>query len=264
MTPRWVDRRSRPHLPVRAEPAPRQFAQSQPFCEGSLLDRLTSESTCAVQDRHVMRREREVLDRGLPLSEGSVLSVGCGWNPGRHLFPAPEFHMVGVDADPAKVAGVASARRVDEAIVGQAGALALADCSFDIVLYRLVLHHIADQGPIGPCFVEARRLLRPGGTLVAVEPGLWHPVGAILALANWLCVSTYIHGTPDDIPLSPRGLLAEARAAGLEPELHALTYTWRRLPRRVQRALQLVDTLGSRPRAAPFGHHLLLLARKPK
>jgi hypothetical protein len=99
---------------------------------------------------------------------------------------------------------------------------------------------------------------------VAIEPGLWHPVGAALALANRSgALATRIHGSPDDIPLSPRALAREARAAGLEPELHALTYTWRRMPAALQRALHPLDRIGSRPRAALLGHHLLLIARKP-
>ena len=71
-----------------------------------------------------------------------------------------------------------------------------------------------------------------------------------------------MHGTPDDIPLSPRRLIGESRAAGLVPELHAVTYTWRRLPPVVQRSLQPLDALGSRPRAAVFGHTLMLIARR--
>jgi hypothetical protein len=89
-------------------------------------------------------------------------------------------------------------------------------------------------------------------------------VGAALALANRSgALATRIHGSPDDIPLSPRALAREARGAGLEPELHALTYTWRRMPPGLQRTLQPLDEIGSRPRAALFGHHLLLIARKP-
>jgi SAM-dependent methyltransferase len=156
---------------------------------------------------------------------------------------------------------VIDAGRADQALVGQAGRLDLPDRSFDVVLYRLVLHHLVFQGPLVPCFTEARRLLRPGGALVAIEPGLWHPVGAGLALANRLGLGTLIHGTPDDIPLSPRRLRTEAQATGLSPEIHAVTYTWRRLPARLQAALQPLDSLGSRPRAAPFGHTLMLIAR---
>jgi hypothetical protein len=70
-----------------------------------------------------------------------------------------------------------------------------------------------------------------------------------------------VHGTPDDVPLSPRRLIAEARAAGLAPQLFAVTYTWRRLPPAIQRALWPVDRLGDRPRPARFGHTLMLIAR---
>ena len=238
-------------------------AGSQPYRAGNLLDRLTRRSTLETQYRRLADRERELVGRRLGLAGGDVLSVGCGWNPGRHLFEAPAFRLVGVDADPAKVAGVIETGRADEAYVGHAGALALPDRAFDVVLYRLVLHHLVYQGPLAPCFTEAARLLRPGGSLVAIEPGLWHPVGAGLALANRTGTATAIHGTPDDVPLSPRRLLAEARGAGLEPELHALTFSWRRLPPRLQRVVEPLEALGSRPRAALFGHTLLLVARKP-
>jgi SAM-dependent methyltransferase len=210
----------------------------------------------------MMRRERLILDHRLGIAGGDALSVGCGWHPGRHLFPAPAFRLVGADADPDRVAGVLATGRADDALVGHAGQLDLPPASFDVVLYRLVLHHLAFQGPLGPCFTEAARLLRAGGALVAIEPGLWHPVGIGLALANRLGVATAIHGTPDDIPLAPTRLAAEARAAGLRPELHAVTYTWRRLPPAVQSALRPLDVLGSRPRAAAFGHTLMLIARR--
>ncbi|HEY1715647.1 MAG TPA: class I SAM-dependent methyltransferase [Solirubrobacteraceae bacterium] len=234
---------------------------SAPYDADNLLDRHSRRSTLELNYAHMMERERALLDRRLGLHAGDVLSVGCGWHPGRHLFPAPAFRLVGADADPAKVAGILETGRADDAIVGYAGHLGLAPGSFDVVLYRLVLHHLAFQGPLAPCFDEAARLLRPGGALVAVEPGLWHPVGAGLALANRTGLATRAHGTPDDIPLSPRRLITEARAAGLVPELHAVTYTWRRLGPALQRALWPVDAMGSRPRAARLGHTLLLIAR---
>ena len=236
--------------------------RAAPHDPQNLLDRLSSESTLELHYRHVMRREQALLGARLAISQGDVVSVGAGWYPGRHLFPAPAFRLTAVDSDPERVAGVVQAGRADEALVGYAGHLTFAPASFDVVLYRLVLHHIAYQGPLTPCFDEAARLLRPGGALIAVEPGLWHPVGLGLALANRTGVATSIHGTPDDIPLSPRRLVAEAHAAGLAPEVHAVTYSWRRLPAGLQRTLAPLDTLGSRPRAALLGHTLMLIAHK--
>ena len=192
-----------------------------------------------------------------------MLSVGAGWHPGRQLFPAPAWRLVAVDLDPARPATAVETGDADDGFEGAAGRLDdLADASFDVVLYRLVLHHIAFQGSLGPCFAEARRLLRPGGALVAVEPGLWHPVGAALAAANARGLGVTVHGTPDDVPLSPRRLREESLAAGLAPEIHAVTYGWRRLPTGAQRALAPLDALGSLPGLRDVGHTLMLVARR--
>lgn len=234
---------------------------SEPFDPANLLDRVSRQATLEHHYRHIEERERQIIARRLGIDHGVVLSVGSGWHPGRHLFPAPAFRLVGVDPDPDRVAVSVQEGRADDAFVGYAGRLELPPGSFDVVLYRLVLHHLAYQGPLEPMFAEAARLLRPGGALVAIEPGLWHPLGLALALANRVGAATTVHGTPDDVPLSPTRLLAESRAAGLEPELHAVTYGWRRLPPPLQTALHPLDALGSRRRAARFGHTLMLIAR---
>jgi SAM-dependent methyltransferase len=234
---------------------------SEPYRADNLLDRVGDAGTRQVHYDQEMRRERALLESRLPLRGGDVLSVGCGWNPGRHLFPRPAFRLTGVDLDPAMIAALRESGELDDGMAGRAGELSYEPRSFDVVLFRLVLHHVVYQGPLAPVFAEAARLLRPGGALVAVEPGLWHPVGAGLALANRAGLGTVVHGTPDDIPLSPRMLVREARAVGLEPELHAVTFGWRRLPAAAQRALHALDSAGSRPRLAPFGHTLMLIAR---
>jgi len=89
------------------------------------------------------------------------------------------------------------------------------------------------------------------------------PVGLALTVANRVGAASAIHGTPDDIPLSPPRLIDSAHIAGLIPELHAVTYSWRRLPRVAQDLLAPLDSIGSRPRSAPLGHTLMLIARKP-
>jgi SAM-dependent methyltransferase len=236
---------------------------SEPYRDDNLLDRLGGAATRQVHYDQEMRRERELLAQRLPLDAGDVLAVGCGWHPGRHLFPRPAFRMTGVDLDEAMISSLSESGELDDGMVARAGELPYEPGSFDVVLYRLVLHHVVYQGPLAPLFIEAERLLRPGGALVAVEPGLWHPVGAGLALANRLGLGPAVHGTPDDIPISPRELVNHARLAGLAPELHAVTFGWRRLPAPAQRVLHAFDPAGSRPRLAPFGHTLMLIARKP-
>jgi SAM-dependent methyltransferase len=236
---------------------------SEPYDPDNLLDRHSDPGTLQVHYEQEYRRERALLGRRLDLTGGEVLSVGCGWHPGRHLFPSPAWRMTGTDVNHAKVRHLLDTGELDAGVAARAGELPYEPGSFDVVLYRLVLHHIAYQAPLDPVFGEAARLLRAGGALVAVEPGLWHPVGTGLALANRIGLGPRVHGTPDDIPLSPRALMGAAREAGLDPELHAVTYGWRRLPARAQRTLHALDPLGSRPRLAPFGHTLMLIARRP-
>jgi len=235
---------------------------SEPYDPGNVLDRLSGAETLQFHYEQEYRREHALLERYLPLRSGDVLSVGCGEQPGRHLFPEPSFRMTGVELDAALIDRLVETGELDDGVAGRAGELPFGPDSYDVVLYRLVLHHIAYQGPLAPVFEEGARLLRPGGALVAIEPGLWHPVGAGLALANRVGLGTWAHGTPDDIPLSPRALVGEARSAGLEPELHTVTFGWRRLPAPAQRALHALDGLGSRRRVAPFGHTLMLIARR--
>jgi SAM-dependent methyltransferase len=236
---------------------------SEPYTPENLLDRLSRTETLERYYRTIERRERALIARHLGLTGGEVLSIGCGWHPGRHLFPAPEFRLTGVDIDPLKVQGVLESGRADDGLIGAAGRLELPNRCTDVVLYRLVLHHIVYRESLTAAFTEAARLLRPGGALVAIEPGLWHPVGAALAVANRTGLATALHGTPDDIPLSPRLLVAQARQVGLVPELHAVTYRWRRMPSPLQRVLAPLDALGSRPRLRALGHTLMLIARQP-
>jgi SAM-dependent methyltransferase len=236
---------------------------SESYTADNLLDRRTPPEALEAFYVRTQARERVLVGGLLGRAGGEVLSVGSGWHPGRHLFPGPAWRLTAVDVDAHRPRVAVERGEADEGMEGRAGELhELSDRSFDVVLYRLVLHHIAYHGALAPCFAEARRLLRPGGALVAIEPGLWHPVGLGLAAANRLGLGVRVHGTPDDVPLSPRRLRAEARAAGLRPELRAVTYGWRRLPRRAQEALAPLDRLGSVPGLAALGHTLLLVAHR--
>ena len=238
---------------------------SEEYTPDNLLDRMSDPATLDVHYGRLRERERELLGARLDLARGGdVLAVGCGRDPGRHLFPAPGWRMTGVELEEEWPRMLVESGELDAGFAGRAGQLdELEGGSFDVVLYRYVLHHIAFQGPLAPVFAEAARLLRPGGLLVAMEPGALHPAGAGLALANRLGLGVAIHGTPDDIPLTAARLESESRAAGLDPEVLAVTYGWRRLPPSLQRALWRLDgAIGERPRAARFAHTLMLVARR--
>ncbi|MCG3168507.1 MAG: Ubiquinone biosynthesis O-methyltransferase [Pseudomonadales bacterium] len=120
----------------------------------------------------------------VPIGRGErVLDLGCG--EGRHAIAAwlkTRAHCVGVDlslrdvgAAAAKADGFRSTLPADpdrSVGFGCADALALpfADHCFDVVICSEVLEHI---GPYRAVLAEIRRVLKPGGLLVASVPRYW-------------------------------------------------------------------------------------------
>ena len=105
-------------------------------------------------------------------------------------------------------------------------------------------------------FEEAARLLRPGGALVAIEPGSGTPSAPAWRSPTAPASGCWTHGTPDDVPLSPRALTrrrggcrARTRSCTRSPTAGAAC---RAAP---QRALHGLDRLGSRRRARAARPH---------
>lgn len=110
-------------------------------------------------------REREAL-RAVGLEPGArLLEVGCG--AGALLGPltadfAPRL-AVGVEID---LENARRAARVAPVVRGDGAALPFADGSFERVLFRFVLRHVRDPAAL---LAEARRVLVPGGRVIAVD-----------------------------------------------------------------------------------------------
>jgi len=100
-----------------------------------------------------------------------ALDVGCGaghW--GRALLPhLPEAHLVGVDVEETflQLAREKGEAGRTEYRVGSAEKLPFPDASFDLVTCQLVLIHVRDPAV---ALTEMKRVLRPGGVLLAAEP----------------------------------------------------------------------------------------------
>ena len=87
-----------------------RLAVSEEYDPDNLLDRNTPQATMEVHYEQVRRREADILAARLPLTGGDVLSVGCGWNPGRHMFPSPAWRMTGVELEPDQAGGAGGRR----------------------------------------------------------------------------------------------------------------------------------------------------------
>ncbi len=121
-----------------------------------------------VQARLAWPQEARILS-GLGLTAAcDLLEIGCG--SGAHLerlaAAAPEARVTGVEPDE-RLRGLALARVPRaELVAGTAEALPLEDGSIDFAVARYVFQHVAEPELAAG---EALRVLRPGGTLAAIE-----------------------------------------------------------------------------------------------
>ena len=102
-------------------------------------------------------------------ARGETLEVGIGEGLTiRHY--APEVRLTGIDASGGMLAharaAAAAARRTVDLRIGDAMQLDAADGTFDTVVFCLVLCTVPDDRL---AILEAARVLRPGGRIVAVE-----------------------------------------------------------------------------------------------
>ncbi len=132
-------------------------------------------------------RERLLLRARLQPGE-SVLDVGCG--TGTLAIAAkrqvgPTGTVCGVDASPEMVArATKKARKAGLEVIfksGLAEALPFPDAQFDAVLTTVMLHHLPAKAR-QDCAREMRRVLRPGGRVLAVDFGGGGPTkGSLLS-----------------------------------------------------------------------------------
>ena len=96
---------------------------------------------------------------------GEILEIGAGTGTNLRLYKAAE-RVVALEPDPAMRArahdAALEARVPVEVVEGDAMALPFPDASFDTVIFSLVLCTVPDMERV---LAEARRVLRPGGTL---------------------------------------------------------------------------------------------------
>jgi SAM-dependent methyltransferase len=144
------------------------------------------------------RRNREITDFYDPRGK-LVLDYGCG--PGyltEYLFERGAAEVTGIDVSEGEIEqAVENAARLGVAerthfFAADAHATGLPDDSFDLIVGESILHHL----DLRVALEEIRRIMRPGGRAVFLEP-LWH--NPILRLGRALTPSAR---TPDEHPLT--------------------------------------------------------------
>ena len=122
------------------------------------------------------------------------------------------------------------------AVVGDMLALPYEDESFDAVAVSLFFHHYVNQG-YDPYLRELRRVLRPGGVLVTLEPSALHPTWWL----SWTLrqVVGNVSGTvADERPIRASQLAKAMRRAGFaDVHVEAAAFPHPRTPVPLARAI---------------------------
>jgi len=139
-----------------------------------------------------------------------LLDIGCGTGQSRQIYEEKTSGYVGIDLS---LEALRLARRKHpEAAwrLADACRLPFGDSVFDAVAFSSVLHHIPD---LQPALSEARRVLKPGGSVFAFDPNLFHPA---MALFRWPRSPFYLSEgvSPNEAPLRPAVLRKAFEKAG--------------------------------------------------
>jgi ubiquinone/menaquinone biosynthesis C-methylase UbiE len=118
-----------------------------------------------------IRKHSEVLRELLPMRGKTVLDVGCGDGALTRLLAREGAQAIGIDLNATQLARARAAEPVPGASYaeGRGEALPATDASVDAVVYMNALHHVP-QDLIPAALDEAARVLKPGGTLLVIEP----------------------------------------------------------------------------------------------
>jgi SAM-dependent methyltransferase len=118
-----------------------------------------------------IRRNSDVVREVLEVRGKRVIDVGCGDGSLVRLLAGEGARITGIEPNPKALDKARAEPPVaDEAYVEGVGEhLPFDDGSADIVVFFNSLHHIPAAG-MAPSLAEARRVLKPGGTVFVCEP----------------------------------------------------------------------------------------------
>ncbi len=133
--------------------------------QAALFDRLAAGAQLYEYPAESLRKLDAIVPR-----KGRTLDVGCG--DGTIAAALTGGRVLGFDIS-ARCAKLSVLRSVPSVVADAQDGLPFADAAFETVYCVDVLHHL--EGRWTPLLSEAKRVLRPGGVLVLVEPDARNP-----------------------------------------------------------------------------------------
>lgn len=187
-------------------------SQQDKFAERAFWDQVAKQRVYAAFDKE---EYEAVIDAawGADMAGIRLADIGSASGVSAALFAARGAHVTGIEIAPELVAQARElwrdyAERI-EFEVGDAEHLQLPDASLDAVFFGGVLHHIPLLENV---YIEAWRVLKPGGKFVAIEPNRQD----FLELIEWGVADLRGKLTPNEYPINPLCMKEELRAAGFQ------------------------------------------------
>ena len=216
-------------------------------------------------------RVHEVMARVLPPAPARILDVGGGTGRYASDLAALGYEVALIDPVPGHVTTArerAAAGPAFSAEIGDARALESADASVDVVLLFGPLYHLPDPRDRRQALLEARRVLRPGGLLIAMvitsTAGALHPLRGDFVDTHFGRIG-YFHDPSTVGPEAADAGFSIESVLGLEGPawlFDDLAARWDD-PVRRERILEVARDVEGEPSMFGASPHLLLVARKP-
>ncbi|MBN1687619.1 MAG: class I SAM-dependent methyltransferase [Candidatus Omnitrophica bacterium] len=135
--------------------------------------------------------------------------------------------------------------------------------SFDFAVCSGLLHHLISQGRMEDFILEFKRILKPGGWLVANEPNLFFPNGFPMLILQK--IKPGIMGlVPGERPLSPFYMMRKLKKCGFQDvDVEAASYVYNRFPLSWSKAIaQREENIRRKPFFKLFGWWNLVYGQK--
>lgn len=196
-------------------------------------------------------------------AQSKVLNVACGTGEMDmdYILPATK-DVVGIDVTPSALK-IFQDRFGLPCVEGDVLKLPFKSESFDFLVCSGLLHHLIIQGGLSEFFPEFKRVLRPGGWLIANEPNLFFPNGFPMLILQK--IKPGIMGlVPGERPLSPFYMEREYKKSGFQNiSYEAASYVYNRFPLSLSKAIaRHEDKIRQKPFWRLFGWWTLICGQK--
>lgn len=188
------------------------MSQQDKFAETAFWDQVARQRVYAAFDKEEYEALMDAI-WGADMSGLTLADIGSASGVSAALFAARGARVIGIEIAPELVAQARDlwrdyAERIDFQ-VGDAEHLELPDASLDAVFFGGVLHHIPQLDAV---YAEARRVLKPGGKFVAIEPNRLD----FLELIEWGVADLRGKLTPNEYPIDPLAMRRDLQVAGFD------------------------------------------------